>query len=174
MTPQSPFFTPGEARDLSDVLPTLRKGREEILRDWVERVRDNQAAQSGQDLEEPILLDHMPQLLDAILDRLEISRPREDAEQFATVHGFARRLTGYNAAETVLELLMFRRAIWAHVTAVGAGVHGAYAAMEQIDGMVDRAIIASLQAFSDPSAQMMMRRAAPAAGPAGPAAPASG
>jgi hypothetical protein len=152
------LYTPAEVRSLTDVTATLRSGREEVLRDWVDRVRDNTAVQTGQTLSEPLLLDHMPQLFDAIVDRLEINRPREDAEQFAAIHGFTRRLSGYNIAETVLELLMFRRAIWAHLTAVGARVEGAYAAMEQIDGMVDRAVLASLQAFLDPSARMLERR----------------
>ena len=154
---QTAFYTPAEARNLTDVTATLRSGREEVLRDWMERVRDNAAVQMGQTLSEPLLLDHIPQLFDAILDRLEIGRPREDAEQFATIHGFTRRLSGYNVAETVLELLMFRRAIWAHLTAVGARVEGAYAAMELIDGMVDRAVIASLNAFLDPHARMLQR-----------------
>lgn len=158
MDGESAFFTPGEIRDLSGTLEILRDGRAEVLRDWMDRVRDHQSLQVGQGLTEPLLLDHMPQLFDAILDRLEINRPREDAEQFAVIHGFTRRLTGYNVAETVLELLMFRRAIWAHLTAVGARVSGAYAAMEQIDGMVDRAVLSSLTAFMDPGARMMERR----------------
>lgn len=154
---ESQFYTEREIRDLSSAVDQLRVGREAVLRDWVERVRANQAMSTGQALAEPLLLDHMPQLFDAILDRLEINRSREDAEQFATVHGFTRRLTGYNIAETVLELLMFRRAIWSHLTAVGARVEGAYAAMEQIDGMVDRAVLSSLNAYLDPHAAMLQR-----------------
>ncbi|HEX5872631.1 MAG TPA: RsbRD N-terminal domain-containing protein [Longimicrobium sp.] len=154
---ETQFYTERQIRDLSSAVEQLRNGREAVLRDWMERVRANQAMVTGQALSEPLLLDHVPQLFDAILDRLEINRSREDAEQFATVHGFTRRLTGYNIAETVLELLMFRRAIWAHLTAVGAAVEGAYAAMEQIDGMVDRAVLASLNAFLDPSASLLQR-----------------
>ena len=154
---ETQFYTERQIRDLSGAVELLRAGREAVLRDWMERVRANQTMVTGQALSEPLLLDHVPQLFDAILDRLEINRAREDAEQFATVHGFTRRLTGYNIAETVLELLMFRRAIWAHLTAVGAQVEGAYAAMEQIDGMVDRAVLASLNAFLDPSAAMLER-----------------
>lgn len=153
----NPFYTEREARDLSGAVEQLRNGRETVLRDWMERVRANQAMVTGQALSEPLLLDHVPQLFDAILDRLEINRSREDAEQFAMVHGFTRRLSGYNVAETVLELLMFRRAIWAHLTAVGASMEGGYAVMEQIDGMVDRAVLASLNAFLDPSATLLER-----------------
>jgi hypothetical protein len=154
----SEFYTPREARELGGALETLRSGREELLRDWVERVRDNQALHHEKALTDPILLDHMPQLFDAILDRLEINRPREDAEAFAAIHGFTRRLSGYNVVETVLELLMFRRAIWAYLTAVGARHGGAYSAMEQIDGMVDRAVLSSLNAYLDPAARMLERR----------------
>jgi hypothetical protein len=151
------FYTERQIRDLAGTVEQLREGREAVLRDWIERVRANQAMVTGQALAEPLLLDHVPQLFEAILDRLAINRSREDAEQFATVHGFARRLSGYNIAETVLELLMFRRAIWSHLTAVSASVEGGYAAMEQIDGMVDRAVLASLNAFLDPAAAMMER-----------------
>jgi hypothetical protein len=154
---ESQFYTEREIRDLSGTVDQLRGGREAVLRDWMERVRANQTMVTGQALAEPLLLDHVPQLFDAILDRLEINRSREDAEQFAAVHGFTRRLSGYNIAETVLELLMFRRAIWSHLTAVGAAVEGAYAAMEQIDGMVDRAVLASLNAFLDPAASLLQR-----------------
>ena len=90
----------------------------------MERVRDNAAVQSGQTLSDPLLLDHIPQLFDAIVDRLDTTPPREEAEQFAAVHGFTRRVTGYDIVETVMELLMFRRAIWSHLTAVGATVRG--------------------------------------------------
>lgn len=141
------------------VLEILRLGREEILRDWLDRVRDNRAVEAGQVLSDPVLLDHIPQLLDAILDRLEINRSRAEAEQYAAVHGFTRRISGYDAVEAVIELLMFRRAIWNHLTAVDAPLEGAYATMERIDGMVDRAIISSLRAFLDPSARMMARQA---------------
>lgn len=154
---ETTFFTPRERRQIHHAVETLREGREAVLRDWVDRVRANRAMATGQALPEPLLVDHVPHLLDAILDRLEIDRPREDAEQFATVHGFARRLTGYNIAETVLELLMFRRAIWAHLVAADARVDGAFAAMEQIDGMVDRAILASLTAYLDPHATLLHR-----------------
>lgn len=155
----STFLDPvGDARDLDGIVDTLRDGRPEILRDWVERVRDNTALQRGQTLSDPLLLDHIPQLYDAILDRLEINRSREDAEQAAAVHGFTRRITGYDIVETVIELLMFRRAIWAYLTAVDAPPRGAYSAMERIDGMVDRSVIASLRAFLDPGAKMLERR----------------
>jgi hypothetical protein len=54
---------------------------------------------------------------------------------------------------------MFRRAIWAHLAATGARSEGAYAAMEMIDGMIDRAVLASVRAFTDPDARMLERRA---------------
>ena len=154
-----PYFGPTDGvSDLSGTVEILRRARAEILTDWVDRVRDNRAIKSGDTLSDPLLLDHIPQLFDAILDRLETNRSREEAEQFASVHGFTRRITGYDVVETVIELLMFRRAIWAHLTAVEASVKGAYATMERIDGMVDRAVISSLRAYLDPAARMLERK----------------
>jgi hypothetical protein len=152
------FEPSDDPKDIGGTIETLRSGRAEILRDWVDRVRDNRAIKAGEALSDPLLLDHIPQLFDAILDRLAVNRSREDAEQFAAVHGFTRRITGYDIVETAIELLMFRRSIWAHLTAVEAGIDGAYAAMERIDGMVDRAVISSLRAYLDPGARMLERR----------------
>ena len=152
------FEPSDDPKDIGGTIETLRSGRSEILRDWVDRVRDNRAIKAGEALSDPLLLDHIPQLFDAILDRLAVNRSREDAEQFAAVHGFTRRITGYDIVETAIELLMFRRSIWAHLTAVEAQIEGAYAAMERIDGMVDRAVISSLRAYLDPGARMLERR----------------
>ncbi len=153
------------------VVALLRAGHTDILKDWLDRVRDNRAIEAGQVLSDPVLLDHIPQLFDAILDRLEINRPREDAEQFAAVHGFTRRVSGYDVVEAVIELLMFRRSIWNYLTTVDAPVEGALAAMERIDGMVDRAVITSLRAFLDPGARMLGRQPAGAGTGSGTADP---
>lgn len=155
---EADLYTPSEARNLEDIVELLRDGRDAVLRDWVDRVRDNTAIKTGEALSDPVLLDHMPQLFEAILDRLAVNRTREDTEQFAAVHGFTRRISGYDILETTMELLMFRHAIWSHLTAVGASGDGGFVAMERIDGMVDRAVIASLKAFLDPAAKIMSRR----------------
>lgn len=158
MDGEAELYTSSEVRDLEDVVKLLGEGRDSILRDWVERVRDNTALKTGEALSDPLLLDHLPQLFDAILDRLAVNRSREDAEQFAAVHGFTRRVSGYDILETVMELLMFRHSIWAHLMATGASSAGGFVAMERIDGMVDRAIISSLDAFLDPGAKMLVRK----------------
>jgi hypothetical protein len=157
---ESELYSTEQLRDLSQIVDVLRDGRESILRDWVDRVRDNTAIKTGEALTDPLLLDHLPQLFDAILDRLQLNRSREDAEQFAAVHGFTRRISGYDILESVIELLLFRHAIWTHLSAVGAAADGAFSAMERIDGMVDRAVISSLRAFLDPGAKMLVRRSA--------------
>jgi hypothetical protein len=158
MTEESDMISALESTGVDEIVVLLRSSREEVLKDWLDRVRDNRAIEAGQTLSDPLLLDHMPQLFDAMLDRLEVSRTREDAEQLAAVHGFTRRITGYDVVETVIELLMFRRAIWSQLTAMDAPIAGAYAAMERIDGMVDRAVITSLKAFLDPAARMLIRQ----------------
>jgi hypothetical protein len=153
-----PYIPTEELRELSGTIDVLQRGRAEVLKDWVDRVRDNHAVEAGETLTDPLLLDHIPQLFDAIVERLSENRSRAEAEQAAAVHGFTRRITGYDAVETVIELLMFRRAIWAHLTAADAEPAGTCAAMERIDGMVDRAVIASLEAYLDPGARLLERR----------------
>lgn len=149
-----------EAKDLEIVIAALRSGRDLILRDWVERTRENAAVKSDRTLTDPLLLDHLPQLFDAIIDRLEANRPRAEAEQFAAVHGFTRRISGYDLLETTIELMMFRHAIWAFLLAHNLSSGHCLSAMEAIDGMVDRAVISSLRAFLDPGAGMLVRKAA--------------
>jgi hypothetical protein len=151
------LYTTREIHGVQEIADALRSGRDDILRDWITRVRDNTAIKSGESLTDPLLLDHLPQLFDAIIDRLDANRPREEAEQYAAVHGFTRRITGYDVLESVIELLVFRHAIWAHLAAVDAPLAGAVAAMERVDGMVDRAVISSLRAFLDPGARMLPR-----------------
>lgn len=158
METEPELYPAEQIRDLSDIVELLRAGREPILTDWIERVRDNAAIKTGEALSDPLLLDHLPQLFDSILDRMEVNRPREEAEQFAAIHGFTRRISGYDVLESVIELLVFRHAIWAHLSAVGAPHEGAFPAMERIDGMVDRAVISSLRAYLDPGAKMLVRR----------------
>jgi hypothetical protein len=153
-----PYIPTEELHELSATIDVLVRGREEVLKDWMERVRDNRAVEAGETLTDPLLLDHIPQLFDAIVERLSENRSRAEAEQAAAVHGFTRRITGYDVVETVIELLMFRRAIWAHLTATDAEPAGACAAMERIDGMVDRAVISSLEAYLDPGARLLERR----------------
>ncbi len=151
-----------DAQEMAAVVDVLRSGRDLILHDWVERTRDNAAVKADETLSDPLLLDHLPQLYDAILDRLEINRPREEAEQFAAVHGFTRRVSGYDLLETTIELMMFRHAIWTHLLAVNLSSGQCLNAMEAIDGMVDRAVISSLRAFIDPGAGMLVRKPLPA------------
>jgi hypothetical protein len=142
---------------VDEIVRLMADGRAEILADWVERVRDNRAVRSGQALSEPLLLDHVPQLFDSIVARLEVNRSRAEADQWAAIHGFSRRVTGYDVVETVIELSMLRRALWSHLSAVDAPLAGLVAAMERVDGMLDRAMITSLQAFLDPAARMLIR-----------------
>lgn len=158
MSSESQYLNRGEESGLARMAATLSAGRAAILQDWLDRVRDNSAVQRGRTLSDPLLLDHIPQLFDAIVQRLEIGRPREEAEQAAMVHGFARRVSGYDVAEMVVELLMLRRSIWAHVPP-HSDARAAYRAMERIDGMIDRAVISSLRAYLDPDARMLERRA---------------
>jgi len=162
METKARFVADEDVQDFDSVVAMLRSHRDEILRDWLERVRDNRAIETGQMLSDPVLLDHMPQLFDSMLDRMEMGRTRDEAEQLAAVHGFARRVSGYDVVESVVELLMFRRAIWTQLGALETSAQGGLAVMERVDGMVDRAVITSLKAFLDPSARMMMRSPVPA------------
>ncbi|MGH7458320.1 MAG: RsbRD N-terminal domain-containing protein [Longimicrobiaceae bacterium] len=157
----APTSRPSDSERFAGVVAELRKGRGDILRDWVYRVRENRSVQSKQELSDPLLLDHVPQLFDSVLDRLEHGSPRFESEQLAAIHGFQRRADGYDVTEAVLELFMFRRAIWGHLSATEQRRSSAYLVMEMIDGLLDRAVMASLESFLDPGARTLNRRSIP-------------
>jgi len=150
--------------ELDAVLAVLRASREEILEGWIERVRRNRAVEAGQELPDPVLLDHVPQIFDAILDRLVLGRSRNEAEQFATIHGFARRTGGYDPLEVVIEFFMLRRCLWNFLLSECEKPSLVLSAMDLIDGLLDRAVVASLQAHADPNATQL--RHASSEGPA--------
>ncbi len=143
--------------ELGAVLSVLQARREEILEDWIDRVRRNRAVEAGRALSDPVLLDHVPQIFDAILDRLVLGRSRDEAEQFATIHGFARRTGGYDPLEVVIEFFILRRCLWNFLLNECSKPALVVGAMDLVDGLLDRAVVASLQAHSDPNAQQLRR-----------------
>lgn len=141
--------------DLHTLLAQLRAELPTIVANWMERVRENQLARTARQLEEPLLRNHVPQLLEAILQWVEDGQ-REEIEQYAAVHGFTRRVSRYDVVETVLELMMLRRALWEQL-AQHVPWTGPVALMARVDGLLDRASLVSLQAFLDPNAQVLER-----------------
>ena len=97
-----------EPRRLADF---LREHRNEILESWLAAVKDIRAARG---LARPVLLDHMPDFIDELIDYVselrsgrEAAAPRENPR----MHALERLGEGYDLAEVVEEYALLRRCI---------------------------------------------------------------
>src|SRR2546426_6999056 len=80
-----------EPRRLSDF---LRAHRERILSDWVDAVR---VLEPAKDLDQPVLLDHLPQFLDELadfLDEVRAGHPAKEPVNPPTIHVLDRLEVG--------------------------------------------------------------------------------
>ncbi|HEY8208888.1 MAG TPA: sensor histidine kinase [Myxococcaceae bacterium] len=103
-----------DARALA-VARRLREHRQEIERLFAHRLQ--QAIPAAQREDRPTLLDHLPQLLDALAQELGASvqtqEARETEKTLSRLHGEQRaRLRGYSIEQLLTEYILFRQAIF--------------------------------------------------------------
>src|SRR4051812_1714781 len=97
-----------EPRRLADF---LRENKKEILRQWAAEVRKIRAARN---LDEPILLDHLPEFIEDLAEYVDDVRHGEQIgppEERPRVHALERLEVGYDLAEVVAEYAVLRRCI---------------------------------------------------------------
>jgi signal transduction histidine kinase len=100
----------------------LRSAREELIQRWTRRVLDDPHVPLADRLDRPKLVDHIPELLDELVEALDSRTPTQPATAEAVgravgTAGAARRharlrfLNGYTLAEALRELSHFRAAL---------------------------------------------------------------
>lgn len=92
---------------------TLVEHREEIIREWEKRVR--QDVNEAEDLSEPILINTLPAFLDNLAETLAPEHPRADVTENNTAaqeHGEERaRLTDYGPDQLIVEYQLLREVV---------------------------------------------------------------
>ncbi|MDQ3258628.1 MAG: diguanylate cyclase [Acidobacteriota bacterium] len=99
--------------DLTDFKRSLRQGADEIARRWLEAVRADAAVPSTVGMEEPLLLDAVPLVLDEILRVTELDDSKIDHEKICSAarHGRERARQHFDVRELVSEYQHLREQI---------------------------------------------------------------
>src|SRR5205807_3719488 len=136
-----------EPRRLSDF---LRAHRERILSDWVDAVR---VLEPAKDLDQPVLLDSLPQFLDELADFLDDVRaghPAKEPVNPHTIHALDRLEVGYDLTEVVEEYAILRRCIVELVHDEGAPAMRS-AQLARLHAGIDSAIVTSTARYHQAS-----------------------
>ena len=105
---------------ISHIAKMLREGKEELIGDWISRVRSDPAIPQAHTLDEEALRDNIPRLIDALVDSLTQSAKRGEprgataeeigAETAVREHAQHRMEEGYSLAEELREMGHLRSA----------------------------------------------------------------
>ncbi|MCA1604804.1 MAG: diguanylate cyclase, partial [Acidobacteria bacterium] len=95
----------------------IKQSAQEITRRWVEAVRADRSIPSAEELEEPLLLDAVPLVLEEILRVVEIDGHEIEHERICSAarHGRERALEHFDVRELVREYQLLREIIFLHV-----------------------------------------------------------
>jgi len=134
-----------EPRRLADF---LRENREEILAHWEAEVRKVRAAQQ---LERPLLLDHVPEFIEDLAEYVDELRTGHDVappEDQPQIHALERLEVGYDLAEVVAEYAVLRRCI----TELASRMHTPAlrsAELPRLHDAIDQAIATSVVRYTE-------------------------
>lgn len=127
--------------DVRDHLPA-------ILDDWRELIAERPWLELPPDID----LDHLPSLVDALLDavkcgKTESDRPRRAVIEYALRHGSDRRSHGLEDHVLFQEFHLLREAIWAGIRRRHGASGTAFAAIGRIDAVITAATRGSLHGY---------------------------
>lgn len=90
---------------------------DEITRRWIEAVRADRNIPSAEDLEEPLLLDAVPLVLDEILKVIQVDDTKIEHERICSAarHGRDRAQEHFDMRELVREYQILRKHIFLHI-----------------------------------------------------------
>jgi len=95
----------------------IRRSSDEITQRWVEAVRADRSIPSAEDLEEPLLLDAVPLVLDEILRVVEVDDSKIEHEKICSAarHGRERAQEHFDVRELVREYQLLREHLFLHI-----------------------------------------------------------
>jgi diguanylate cyclase (GGDEF)-like protein len=97
----------------------IKQGVDDITQQWVEAVRADRSIPSAEGLEEPLLLDAVPLVLDEILRVIELDDSKIEHERICSAarHGRERAQEHFDVRELVREYQLLREIIFIYVRA---------------------------------------------------------
>ena len=95
----------------------IKHSSDEITRRWVEAVREDRTIPSAEGLEEPLLLDAVPLVLDEILRVIQVDESKIEHERICSAarHGRERAQEHFDVRELVREYQILREHIFAYL-----------------------------------------------------------
>lgn len=130
----------------------LSTSKEALMQRWLDAVR-RAPVPSAQDLPEPQLRDHLPDLLDEIV-RAMAGEPTPTVEEGGREHGQQRWGSGYDIDEVIRELGILRQLLLDAVEACAMGPDGLspaelIEAVRRLDSVIDRSSQAGVARYHD-------------------------
>jgi diguanylate cyclase (GGDEF)-like protein len=95
----------------------IKRASDTITQSWLEAVRADRSIPSAEDLEEPLLLDAVPLVLDEILRVIEVDDSKIEHERICSAarHGRERAQEHFDVRELVREYQILREHIFLHI-----------------------------------------------------------
>jgi hypothetical protein len=102
--------------DRDKLCATLQASIDEIVIDWINRVKADSYIHSDDPLTIFQIVDHVPQMLEELCKLLkEDGTLNFEAVRAASSHGYARSLSGYTLTELIRELELLRDSVFSFI-----------------------------------------------------------
>jgi RsbT co-antagonist protein rsbRD N-terminal domain len=136
---------------LKSAAERFKLNKHPLLARWRERVRgDSSLPEQRINFSDPELEDHLPALLDTIVDALEGKDvSQETIHQEGAQHGHMRRTSGYAISQVTWEFALFRKLLREALEELAPAEPPAnlFAAREVILAITDRSEVGSVQQY---------------------------
>ena len=112
------MLKPQPQRSLPRFRDVIKRSSDEITRSWIEAVREDGSIPSAAGLEEPLLLDAVPLVLDEILRVIELDDSKIEHEKICSAarHGRERAREHFDVKELVREYQLLREHIFLYLS----------------------------------------------------------
>jgi diguanylate cyclase (GGDEF)-like protein len=158
------MFQPTSKPALPGFKDLLRRSANEITRRWVEAVREDRSIPSAENLEEPLLLNAVPLVLDEILRVIEVDESKVEHERICSAarHGRERAHEHFDVRELVREYQLLREKIFLYINGHAAefarfSMGDTATICLRIGGALDEAMRETINAFVEEH-MMQLRR----------------
>lgn len=131
-----------------DFVRFMQQHQAAIVADWEQQARQQQPAAA---IPRPVLIDHIPQLLDCIADiaeQIQAGGSAQLPDDAAELHAITRLAIGFDLAEVVNEFVLLRGCILQRWAAETPGASGSGDGPWILNQAIDKAIQASVQHYT--------------------------